>query len=259
MAIKRWIRDSLYRAGWSVRRINPAESELAQLVRQLFVHQIDVVFDVGANTGQFAEGLRHAGFLGRIVSFEASATAHATLIARARYDTKWIVAPRVALGDRKGVTTLNLARNSVSSSVLHMLPSHINADPKSRYVGSEPVDLRTLDDVGMTFVSPGDRIFLKLDVQGFEHKVLQGARLFLAQVQGMQVELSLVPLYEGERLFHPMLHDLEEYGYDLWSLVPGFADPATCRLLQLDAIFFKAKSNCAELPSVLQSLQSIRR
>jgi FkbM family methyltransferase len=259
MAFKRLIRESLYRAGWNVRRVDPAKSELAQLVRQLFVHQIDVVFDVGANTGQFAEELRHAGFLGRIVSFEASASAHSTLIARVRHDAKWIIAPRIALGDHKGTTTLNLAGNSVSSSVLHMLPSHLNADPKSRYVGSESVNLRTLDDVGMTFVSPIDRIFLKLDVQGFEHKVLQGARLFLAQVQGMQIELSLVPLYEGERLFHPMLHDMEEYGYDLWSLVPGFADPATGRLLQLDAIFFKARSNHAELPSVLQSLQSLRR
>src|SRR5208337_3648960 len=84
-----------------------------------------------------------------------------------------------------------------------------------------------------------ERIFLKLDVQGFEYKVLQGAEQFLAHVAGIQIELSLVPLYDGEHLFHPMLHDLEERGYDLWSLIPGFVDPETGRLLQLDTIFFR--------------------
>jgi hypothetical protein len=69
--------------------------------------------------------------------------------------------------------------------------------------------------------------------------VLQGAERFLARIAGIQIELSLVPLYDGEHLFHPMLHGLEERGYDLWSVVPGFVGPETGRLLQLDAIFFR--------------------
>jgi len=227
-----------------VRRVDPLKSELAQLVRQLFVHRINLVFDVGANVGQFAEQLRYAGYPGRIVSWEASSLAHSTLTTRARRDANWIVAPRMALGDREGTITLNLAGNSVSSSVLPMLSSHVSADPKSRYVGSESADLCTLDKVAMNFVSESDRIFLKLDVQGFEDRVLQGARELLPRVQGVQIELSIVPLYEGERLFHPMLHDLEKCGYQIWSLIPGFADPSTGRLLQLDAVLFRAACNC---------------
>jgi FkbM family methyltransferase len=240
MSIKRLVRKSLNRAGWDVRRFDPRSAEFSQLVRQLSVHQVDVVFDVGANIGQFAEKLRDAGFSGRIVSFEASTAAHSTLSSSARHDPNWIVAPRMALGDHDGTITLNLAGNSTSSSVLPMLPSHVSADPKSRYIGSELVDVRTLDRVGMELASHTERVFLKLDVQGFEYKVLQGANRFLARVDGIQIELSLVPLYDGEHLFHPMLNDLEERGYDLWSLVPGFVDPETARLLQLDAIFFRA-------------------
>ena len=120
-----------------------------------------------------------------------------------------------------------------------MLPSHGSAAPESRYIGSETVALRTLDSVSKELATDTERIFLKLDVQGFEYKVLQGAEQFLRRVSGIQIELSLVPLYDGERLFHPMLHDLEEHGYDLWSVVPGFVDPQTSRLLQLDAIFFR--------------------
>jgi FkbM family methyltransferase len=239
MSLKRFVRKSIRSAGWDIKKFDPLYSEPSQLARQLSVHQIDVVFDVGANTGQFAERLRDAGFRGRIVSFEPSTAAHSTLSSHARRDANWTIAPRMALGDHDGTITLNLAGNSASSSVLPMLPSHATAAPESRYIGSETVDLRTLDSVSTDFATKTERVFLKLDVQGFEYKVLQGAEHFLAQVGGIQIELSLVPLYEGEHLFDPMLHDLEARGYDLWSVVPSFVDPATSRLLQLDAIFFR--------------------
>src|SRR5271157_53126 len=147
MSIKHLVRKCLWRAGWDIKRFDPRPSEAAQLVRQLVVHQVDVLFDVGANTGQFAEMLRGAGFRGRIVSFEPSTAAHSALSKRARRDANWIIAPRMALGDHDGTITLNLADNSVSSSVLPMLPSHVRAAPESRYIGSETVDLRTLDSV----------------------------------------------------------------------------------------------------------------
>jgi FkbM family methyltransferase len=213
--------------------------ESSFLARQLSAHQVDVVYDVGANTGQFAQQLREAGFPGRIISFEPSTTAHAKLVRSARRDLNWIVAPRIAVGDHNGTIALNLAGNSVSSSVLPMLPAHASAAPESGYIGSEAVNLRTLDSLDADLAMESERRFLKLDVQGFEHKVLEGARRFLAHVVGIQLELSLVPLYDGEHLFHPMLHELEDRGYDLWSVVPGFSAPDTGRLLQVDAIFFR--------------------
>jgi FkbM family methyltransferase len=239
MGIKRIVRNCLRRTGWEIKRFDPGSLEASQLVRQLFAHQIDVVFDVGANTGQFAEKLRDAGFPGRIVSFEPSTAAHSTLTKRAQRDAKWVIAPRMALGDHNGKITLNIAGNSASSSVLPMLPSHECAAPESRYIGSEAVDLRTLDSLGTDLATSTEHIFLKLDVQGFEYKVLQGAKQFLDRVVGIQIELSLIPLYDGEHLFHPMLHDFEERGYEMWSLIPGLVDPYTGRLLQLDAIFFR--------------------
>ena len=244
MSVKRFVRNCIRRTGWDIKRFDPKTfdplgSEASQLLRQFFFHHIDVVFDVGANTGQFAEKLWNAGFSGRIVSFEPSSGAHSTLVKHAQGKANWIIAPKMAVGDRDGTISLNLAGNSVSSSVLPMLPSHASAAPESRYIGSEAVNLRTLDSVGKQFAADAERVFLKLDVQGFEYKVLQGGRCFLSRVSGIQMELSLVPLYDGELLFHPMLHVLEDHGFDLWSMVPGFLDPKTSRLLQLDAIFFR--------------------
>jgi FkbM family methyltransferase len=246
MSAKRFLRNCIRRTGWDIKRFDPKtfdplSAEASHLLRQLSVHEIEVVFDVGANTGQFAEKLWNAGFSGRIVSFEPSSVAHSTLVRHAQGNTNWIIAPKMAVGDRDGTITLNLAGNSVSSSILPMLPSHANAAPESRYIGSESVDLRTLDSISKQFATDLEKTFLKLDVQGFEYNVLQGGKTFLGRVSGIQMELSLVPLYDGELLFHPMLHVLEDHGFELWSLVPGFADPKTSRLLQVDAIFFRKR------------------
>jgi FkbM family methyltransferase len=239
-SLKHTIRKLLNRTGWDVGRFDPLRCEAFCLVRQLALHKVEVVLDIGANIGQFAQKLRTAGYTGKIVSFEASSSAHSVLLKKASRDSNWIVAPQVALGDRNGTVMFNIAGNSASSSALPMLASHLKADPKSRYVGTESVTLRTLDVVAQDFLSLSDRVFLKLDVQGSEYAVLQGAERMLERVIGVQCELSLVPLYGGEHLFHPMLHELEHRGFELWSLIPGLVDPGTARLLQLDALFFKA-------------------
>lgn len=242
MSIKRLIRKALWRFGLDLRRFDARVSE-AQLVQQLTQHKVDVVLDVGANVGQFATRLRDAGFTGQIISFEPSTAAHALLTQTARYDKNWKIAPRMALGDHAGQISLNLAGNSMSSSVLPMLSSHLNAAPASRYVGSEEVVLHTLDEMIPEFTSPGDHVFLKLDVQGFERSVLQGAKGTMPRIAGIQLELSLVPLYEGESLFQPMLDELDGYGYEVWSLVPGMVEQDTARLLQVDAVFFRRPSS----------------
>jgi FkbM family methyltransferase len=208
-------------------------------MKLLAVHDINVVLDVGANTGQFARNLRDAGFKGRIVSFEPSELAHSKLLKAAKMDPQWTVAPRGAIGDHDGKVTINISRNSVSSSLLPMLATHLAAEPESCYVGTEEVELHRLDTIAADFASDHDHTFLKLDVQGFEYEVLQGAPCLLKRICGIQLELSLVPLYQGQQLFDPMLHWLQELGFELWSLVPSFVDWNTGRLLQADGIFFR--------------------
>jgi FkbM family methyltransferase len=242
MSIKHTARKWLNSLGWNVTRFDPLHSEALRLVRQLQIHKADIVFDIGANTGQFAQKLGDAGFSGRLVSFEAASAAHEALKKKAARTKNWIVAPQMALGDSNGTISLNIAANSASSSVLPMLSSHVNADPKSRYIGTETVQLRTLDSLAAEYISSDDRIFIKLDVQGFEYNVLRGANSLLENVVGLQAELSLVPLYDGEHLFEPMWQNLNDRGFELWSLIPGLIDPKSGRLLQLDAVFFRNKS-----------------
>jgi FkbM family methyltransferase len=239
VSLKDSVRGSLRQLGWDVKRFNSLDSEWARLAQLLSIHRVNVVFDVGANTGQFARNLLDSSFNGRIISFEPLSSAHRELERRARGKTNWTIAPRVAIGDRDGKALINVAENSVSSSMLPIRETHVHAEATSRYVMTEEVDLRQLDTIAPEYAKASDRVFLKVDVQGFEYQVLQGATQFLSKVVGIQMELSLISLYEGDHLLVAMLHEMESRGFGLWSLIPGFVDPSTGRLLQVDGVFVK--------------------
>src|SRR5258708_15140019 len=104
-------------------------------------HDIGFVLDVGANSGQYGVLIRDCGFRGPIISFEPLTVAHERLVARAARDRRWTVAKRVALGAGSGHSTINVAANSVSSSLLRMTSRHIDAAPHSINAGTEKIDV----------------------------------------------------------------------------------------------------------------------
>jgi FkbM family methyltransferase len=237
-SLKGALRSLAEATGFEVRKTSVYTSQ--KLRHHLLFSQlhIDLVLDVGANTGQFARQCRAAGYSGKILSFEPSASAHAALLRSAASDSLWTVADRMALGAANGETEINIAVNSYSSSILPMLDAHRSAAPNSAYIQKERVPLRRLDDVLATTV-PGHNIFLKLDVQGYESHVLAGATQVLAHSVALQLEMSLIPLYEGEILMPQMHTNLAAQDFALWDLEASFRDPATGRLLQVDGIFTK--------------------
>ena len=239
IALKQFIRSAARHVGLEVRRFRPASSADAALQAMLSQHRINLILDVGANTGQFGQLLREVGYAGGIVSFEPLSAARTALSAAARNDAAWQVAPAMAIGSEHGEIELHVAGNSVSSSVLPMLESHAEAAPASVYVGSEKVPLRTLDEVAGEYLRPDTVLFLKIDTQGYEDRVLQGATSLLQRTTGLQLELSLVPLYAGQRLFNELLAQLHSAGFELWNMTPAFIDPVNGRLLQVDATFFR--------------------
>jgi FkbM family methyltransferase len=221
------------------RRRSHATRAVRQLLKGFERFGIDFVFDVGANVGQFGSEIRSMGFAGRIVSFEPLSAAHLALAAAASRDAQWSVHPRCAIGDRDGTIEINIAGNSVSSSILPMTEAHWSAASGSGYVGREPAPIVRLDSVAEPYLQPSSRPFLKIDTQGFESQVLAGAASTLPRLQGVLCELSLVALYEGQQLWMEMLDRLRADGFTLWNLQPGFADPRDGRTLQVDATFFR--------------------
>jgi FkbM family methyltransferase len=226
--------------GLDVRRHDLLASEHTRLALLLAANEVDLVLDIGANTGQWARELRRAGYAGDMISFEPLPQAHAQLKQNAIGDPNWVVAKRVALGERIAEVEINVAGNSLSSSLLPMLPMHVAGAPHSAYVSSEKTPMVTLDSlIGSVIPSSRKRIFCKLDVQGYEAKVLAGAARLLEQTIGIQMEISLAPLYKGQPLFKEMLESMGRSGFEIFGFIPGFVDPASGRMLQIDGVFFK--------------------
>ena len=200
---------------------------------------ITLILDVGANTGQYVGYLRAAGWPGRVVSFEPVAGVHAELAANAAADPAWEVAPAMALGSADGEAEITVSNETDMSSLLPLRDEILAVSPSSGAAGTERVKVRALDSIFDEYVGANDRAFLKIDTQGFERAVLDGARASLPRIAGLQVELSLIALYEGEALWRELVDRLEGQGFDLRFVLPGYYDRHLHRMLQIDGVFFR--------------------
>lgn len=229
-----WLRNAavhgLARRGLALRR-HPA-SRRQSLLAGLGV---DLVVDVGAARGGFAQEVRAFGYRGRILSFEPLAEAYADLTAVCADDPAW-EARRSALGSEPGSAEINVASNSDSSSLLPMSASHRDAEPDISYVGTETITVDRLDDVAPEVLQDSSRPFLKIDTQGFERAVLAGGEQTLERCVGLQLELSFVTLYDGGMLVDEALSFAYDHGFVLVGLDQGFTDPGGA-VLQADGVF----------------------
>ena len=233
--IKFLIQRILRYFGWVIVRYNTPE--IIFLSSRLKELNVDTVFDVGANQGQYASSLFSSNFQGKIFSFEPYSRAHKSLLKLANKNPDWHVAPKCAVGRINKIVILNISENSFSSSLLPILDEHLNSAKYSRYIGTESVPLITLDS--FTKKIKFKKAFLKIDTQGYELEVLLGAKSLMKKIVGIQLEVSIGNLYCGQPYYLDILQHIENMGFKLWSITPGFRDKKTDKLLQFDAIFFK--------------------
>ena len=193
---------------------------------------VTVVIDVGANAGQYARRLREDGYAGTIISFEPLRDAYELLCAASADDPAWH-ALNVALGDAPAVATINVSANSFSSSFLPISNRTVDAAPDAAYIGVEDVSVTALDLLAL----PPGRKMLKADVQGAEPSVLRGARALLPTVELVELEMSLVPMYEGQELAPAVCAMMRERGFVPVALEAGLTHPETGEILEIDGIF----------------------
>ncbi len=207
--------------------------------RKMLKHnKISKVLDVGANSGQYANELFVLGYNRKIISFEPVKSVFDELNAKANNNKNW-TAFNFGLGNKEEEVMINISKNTYSSSLLEMMPNHIKSAPESKYTHKETVRIKTIDSIYDEIINDNEVVFLKLDVQGFERNVLEGAKNSLKNIKGVQIEMSLEELYKGEMLFVETIKLLKTFGYNLHSLENGFCDSKSGKLLQVDGIFFK--------------------
>lgn len=196
------------------------------------------VIDAGANVGQFCVASAKLLPAQQIHVFEPLPSAFEQLQRHARGFAN-VRLHNVALGERIGEVEFNVNRHSHSSSILPLADAHRAAFPEAMESEVIQVPLTTLDRALAGVDLPGPCL-LKLDVQGYEDRVLAGASDILAQVQYIVSELSFKSMYEGEKTFTQMLDLLAGHGFRFVRPLDFLRDPRTGEILQIDALFERA-------------------
>ena len=227
--ISQFLRNTLQRHGWDLIHFRSLNTILSH-------HGIDLVFDVGANVGQYATRLRTLGYRGRIVSFEPQKGPFTTLSAAASQDADW-TAVHLGLGSADSQQQINVYSDSALSSLRTLdQDTYIY---EARHVGTETIEVRALDGIIDQYARPGDRILLKIDTQGFENEVLRGAEQSFARLTGIQIEMSLTPIYAGQPRLDEMIALLRGKGFMLWQIQRGICKVETGQELESDGIFIR--------------------
>jgi hypothetical protein len=104
------------------------------------------------------------------------------------------------------------------------------------------MDVRRLDSVLPQYLNDARHPFLKIDTQGYELQVLEGARTSLPRFVGVAAEMSLEELYQGQVLFVDFVTLMAREGFQLAAVFPGLVDGRTGRFLQVDGLFFRAEA-----------------
>jgi FkbM family methyltransferase len=229
------IRSALRRRGLAIVGYTAEENPHLRRVMLLRTHGVDLVLDIGANTGQHARHLREEGYTGRIVSFEPSGAPFQALQAASAEDAAW-TCRRLAVGRERGTVSLRTFGDSVFNSVLKP-----QEDFAGEQTGVEEVEQVTLDDLEGQLWSSSDAVCLKVDVQGLEGEVIAGAAKLLHVVRMVEIELSTVELYEEQDLLPAVAGALYDAGLRMVSLRPIVYDHRTGYLLQTDAMFARAE------------------
>jgi FkbM family methyltransferase len=231
--VKSAVRTVASALGYDVHRRDHAHP--ARRIAAMRARGINLVLDVGANSGQYVTWLRKAGYDGEIVSFEPIPSAFAALTVAHQADRRWR-GVQTAVGAVKGHAVLNIAESSLLSSLLRseaLLRDHI---PAARIEQRITVPVVALVDIWDELVQARHSVMLKIDTQGFEHSVLNGVGDRLAAICMVELEMSLVALYQDGSSIHDALPRLRSAGFEVISIESGYVDAATGQVLDVDVL-----------------------
>lgn len=198
-------------------------------------YKIDLVLDVGANYGQFGNMLRTEGYTGEIHSFEPVSHSFEKLQKNCLKDKMWF-AYKLAIGAAKGKDTINVTEASDMSSFLN--PNNFGGKEfkKLNVVQREMVEIETIDDFLSRQITDFNkrRIFLKMDTQGYDLKVLEGSLSAIDCIVCILSEISLIPIYSGMPHYLDALRKYEEYGFVVTGLYPVSRNKKNLSVIEMD-------------------------
>ncbi len=198
-------------------------------------YEVNTVIDVGANVGQFASEIRAVLPDAHIYSFEPMKECFAKLNISRKNDRNF-TSYNIGLGDIAGTSVIHKNSYAPSSSMLSNTELLEDAFPFTKDSTDEKIIVKTLDSI-LQASNIKRNILLKLDVQGYEEKVLRGAVNLLPHVSIVLAETSFRALYENQPLFSNIYNFLTEKGFEYHGGLQNKRHPKTGEILFEDSIF----------------------
>jgi FkbM family methyltransferase len=242
---KRFAKSSLNILGFSLhdlRKNNDLSVFLPGHLKLLLSRlKINCVIDVGANIGSYGLMLRRIGYQGRIVSIEPVPEVFERLRAAAAGDHEWQTL-KVACGSREETRPINIFKKSALNSFLAPSPNllRMELDP-SPIERTETMNIVRLDSLFEKILAGIDepRVFLKIDCQGLDFEVLKGAGGAIAKVEGLQSEVSSIPLYFGVPDYLEFLSHCRNLGFEPTGFFPVANSPTSGHLMECDVVLIR--------------------
>jgi FkbM family methyltransferase len=175
--------------------------------------RLKTLVDAGANRGQFSLLFRHLFPEGRIYAFEPQKKAGDIYERIFGRDDKCRLF-RCALGAKREMVQMHLSSYDRSSSLLSMRPVHLAWAPHARPAGTEEVEVARLDEL-LSEQDIAPDAMLKIDVQGYEMPVIEGAGQLLEKFKYVFCEVSFVELYDSQDLADTVTRALFQRGFRL--------------------------------------------
>lgn len=218
----------------------PAPGSLEHELQRLFAGLgVDVVLDVGANTGGFGTRLRKVvGYRGQIESFEPVTPTFTALERRASGDPAWRV-HRVGLGSADEHRRISVLSGSDMSTLYELSAlGRERFDRSTTVVGTEEIEIRRLDSlVDELGLDQAQHPFLKTDTEGHDLEVLRGAGEHLGRFVGVLTEAHTVPVHEGEPTIAEVVTFLHGAGFTLTGAFPVSRDRTLPGVVTFDCTF----------------------
>ena len=231
------IRDVLRRYDLEVSRFS-ASTLLGKVSKLIQQQDIDCTVDIGANIGQFAEGLQATGYRKTIVSFEPSAALFPILQKKSRASANpWLVY-QLGLGSRDEERSLNIMKEESLNSLYK--PNQVGREscPMQLLDRQEIVAIRRLDTLcdSIQPIANARNIFLKVDTQGNDLEVFRGASGCYSKLRMLLMELSVIPIYDGIPDWKDTVEEVEDAGFVLAGMFP-VNHTATGEVIEFDGLF----------------------
>ena len=229
--IKNIIRAPLRAIGYDiVRTSKPNYTWLQEL-------GICTLLDVGANVGQYAMETRAIFPHAQIYSFEPLKNCFQQLNTNMKGDMRF-KAFNCALGEKSGEMQIHCNEHTPASSLLELTGVHRKHYPYAVATKPETIRSERLDDVAkhLNLEMP---LMIKIDVQGFEDKVIAGGSETIRKAKILIIETTFKKLYEGQPLFDTIYEMLRELGFNYFGSDHQVRSSVDQRVLQENSVFIR--------------------